>query len=272
MIKQTKKQMLMLAAIASIGLSAPSAFAQVNDVVVAGQGEIPYVIDARNVVARSGTGLCWRTGYWSPAAASTAMAGNFPVGCACDSDIVPADRSTTPVAAAAPAPKPTADKVKLAADALFDFDKAVLKPEGKTKLNELAAQAKALKLEVHPRRRPHRPHRLRDLQPAPVRASRRRRQDLPGFAGRRCQPRLHRRQGRDPAGDRQQVRQRSVAAPRRSPACSRIVASKWKSSAPSNTGSDPRKALPRRGFFISRGADPPPRVFSAPRQGYASHP
>ena len=148
MIKQTKKQMLMLAAIASIGLSAPSAFAQVNDVVVAGQGEIPYVIDARNVVARSGTGLCWRTGYWSPAAASTAMAGNFPVGCACDSDIVPADKCTTPVAAAAPAPKPSADKIKLAADALFDFDKAVLKPEGKTKLNELAAQAKALKLEV----------------------------------------------------------------------------------------------------------------------------
>ena len=57
MIKQSKKQMLMLAAIASIGLSAPSAFAQVNDVVVAGKGEIPYVIDARNVVARSGAGL-----------------------------------------------------------------------------------------------------------------------------------------------------------------------------------------------------------------------
>ena len=48
MTKQTKKQMLMLAAIASIGLSAPSAFAQVNDVVVDGKGEIPYVIDARD--------------------------------------------------------------------------------------------------------------------------------------------------------------------------------------------------------------------------------
>ena len=148
MIKQTKKQMLMLAAIASIGLSAPSAFAQVNDVVVAGQGEIPYVIDARNVVARSGTGLCWRTGYWSPAAASTAMAGNFPVGCACDSDIVPADKCTTPVAAAAPAPKPSADKIKLAADTLFDFDKATLKAEGRAKLDELAVKSKQLKLEV----------------------------------------------------------------------------------------------------------------------------
>ena len=51
-------------------------------------------------------------------------------------------------AAAAPAPKPTADKVKLSADALFDFDKAVLKAEGKAKLDQLAAQAKSLKLEV----------------------------------------------------------------------------------------------------------------------------
>ena len=152
MIKQTKKQMLMLAAIASIGLSAPSAYAQVKDVVVDGKGEVPYVIDARNVVARSGTGLCWRTGYWSPAAASTATAGQFPVGCECDSDIVAKDKCVAPVAAAkpapAPAPKPTADKIKLAADALFDFDKATLKPEGRAKLDDLAAKSKQLKLEV----------------------------------------------------------------------------------------------------------------------------
>lgn len=132
MIKQTK-QMLMLAAIASIGLSAPGAYAQVKDVVVDGKGEVPYVIDARNVVARSGADLCWRTGYWSPAAASTAMAGQFPAGCECDSDIVAKDKCVAPMAAAkpapAPAPKPTADKIKLAADALFDFDKATLKPE-----------------------------------------------------------------------------------------------------------------------------------------------
>ncbi len=152
MIKQSKKQMLMLAAIASIGLSAPSAFAQeVKDVVVDAAGEIPYVIDARNVVARSGYGLCWRTGYWTPAAAGTAMAGQFPAGCECDGDIVPQEKCVAPVAAAAPAAPPvtpTAEKVKLAADTLFDFDQAVLKPEGRAKLDDLAAQAKDLKLEV----------------------------------------------------------------------------------------------------------------------------
>lgn len=154
MIKQTKKQMFILAAIASIGLSAPAAFAQAKDVVVDGKGEIPYVIDSRNVVARSGTGLCWRTGYWSPAAAGTAMAGQFPAGCECDSDIVPKEKCTPAVipaaapAPAAPAPRPTAEKIKLSADTLFDFDKAVLKPEGRSKLDQLAEQAKSVKLEV----------------------------------------------------------------------------------------------------------------------------
>ncbi|NMG46440.1 OmpA family protein [Aromatoleum toluvorans] len=157
MIKQTKKQLFALAAIASIGLSASTVFAQVKDVVVDGKGEIPYAIDARNVVARSGTGLCWRTGYWSPAAAGTAMAGQLPVGCECDSDIVPKDKcapapapapAAAPAPAPAPTPKPTADKIKLSADALFDFDKAVLKAEGKTKLDDLAGKAKGIKLEV----------------------------------------------------------------------------------------------------------------------------
>jgi outer membrane protein OmpA-like peptidoglycan-associated protein len=45
-------------------------------------------------------------------------------------------------------PVMVSDKITLAADALFDFDKAVLRPEGKAKLDELASKAGALKLEV----------------------------------------------------------------------------------------------------------------------------
>lgn len=154
MVKQFKKHVLLATSIAALGLSATAAFAA--DVVVDGQGEIPYVIDGRNVVARSGADLCWRTGYWSPAAASTAMAGGFPVGCGCDSDIVPKDKCVAPMAAApaapapapAPAPKPAAEKIKLSADALFDFDKAVLRAEGRAKLDELASKAGQVKLEV----------------------------------------------------------------------------------------------------------------------------
>ena len=40
------------------------------------------------------------------------------------------------------------DKITIAADALFDFDKAVLRPEGKKKLDEVAAKSKEIKLEV----------------------------------------------------------------------------------------------------------------------------
>ena len=51
-------------------------------------------------------------------------------------------------APAKPAPKPVAEKVTLAADVLFDFDKSVLKPEGKAKLDDLAGKVKAINLEV----------------------------------------------------------------------------------------------------------------------------
>ncbi|NBY28704.1 MAG: OmpA family protein, partial [Betaproteobacteria bacterium] len=38
--------------------------------------------------------------------------------------------------------------VTYAADAFFDFDKAVLKPEGKAKLDDLVSKVKAISLEV----------------------------------------------------------------------------------------------------------------------------
>ena len=110
-----------------------------------------YVIDQRDVVAKSGFGLCWRTGYWTPAAAAADKAG-----CECDKDLLPkevcepkAAVAPAAVAPAAPAaPKPSAEKITVAADALFDFDKAVLRDEGKAKLDELVAKAGQIKLEV----------------------------------------------------------------------------------------------------------------------------
>ena len=108
-----------------------------------------YVIDQRDVVAKSGFGLCWRTGYWTPAGAAADKAG-----CECDKDLLPKATCEGKAAApggAAPAvagPKPTGEKITVAADALFDFNKAVLRPEGKAKLDELVSKAAAIKLEV----------------------------------------------------------------------------------------------------------------------------
>ncbi len=136
MINKFAKNSIAIALLASIGMAAGVAQAQ----------ERVYVIDQRDAVATSGTGLCWRTGYWTPAAAA-----NDPAGCQCDKDLLPADKcsgGSTGKTGATTGVKPSGDKITLAADALFDFDKAVLRPEGKAKLDEVAAKAAQLKLEV----------------------------------------------------------------------------------------------------------------------------
>lgn len=138
-MKKIAKQSLMVAIAAAIGISAGVAQAQTA-------ADRVYVIDQRGEVARSGTGLCWRTGFWTPAAAA-----KDPAGCACDKDLIPKEVCEPKAAAAAPAApgaKPASSKVTLAADALFDFDKAVLRSEGKAKLDELAAKVGGISLEV----------------------------------------------------------------------------------------------------------------------------
>jgi OmpA-OmpF porin, OOP family len=53
-----------------------------------------------------------------------------------------------PAPAPQPKPKPVAEKVTFAADVLFDFDKSVVKPDGKAKLDDLAAKVRGVNLEV----------------------------------------------------------------------------------------------------------------------------
>ncbi len=45
-------------------------------------------------------------------------------------------------------PPPATEKVSFAADAFFDFDKSVLKPEAKAKLDDLVGKTSAIALEV----------------------------------------------------------------------------------------------------------------------------
>ena len=58
-----------------------------------------------------------------------------------------------PVAKPAPKPepakpKPVAEKVTFAADVLFDFDKSAVKPEGKSKLDDMSGKVRGVNLEV----------------------------------------------------------------------------------------------------------------------------
>jgi len=134
------KSKIITTLLASIGLFAAAGAAQAQTA-----ADRVYVIDQRGEVVLSGTGLCWRTGFWTPAAAA-----KDPAGCKCDKDLLPKEvcEPPAPKGAALPAAKPTGDKITVSADALFDFDKATLRPEGKKKLDEVVAKAKAIKLEV----------------------------------------------------------------------------------------------------------------------------
>jgi OmpA-OmpF porin, OOP family len=97
--------------------------------------------------------LCWRDGVWTPA---TGLAGCDGVPAPSAPTPAPAPRAPAPGAAPAPAPAPapavipapTSEKVTFAADAFFDFDKSVLKPEGRAKLDDLVSKMSGLNLEV----------------------------------------------------------------------------------------------------------------------------
>lgn len=53
-----------------------------------------------------------------------------------------------PMPAPAPAPVPVSEKVSFAAEALFDFDKSVIKPEGRTALDGLLSKLQGMDTEV----------------------------------------------------------------------------------------------------------------------------
>ena len=129
MIKMNK--FVMLLATAAL---ATAASAQVNN-----------WVSADGTVWKNGTNeFCWRSASWTPATAAVG----------CDGAIVAA-AAPAPVAKPAPAPAPAAvapaaapAKVMYAADAFFGFDKAVILPAGKVKLDDLIAKVKDINLEV----------------------------------------------------------------------------------------------------------------------------
>ena len=125
---------------------------------------------ADGTVWRNGTNqLCWRDAFWTPATADPACDGAIrppapapapaprvapppPPPPPAPAPPAPAARpAPAPVPAPAPAPAPAApvsEKVTFAADAFFDFDKSVLKPEARAKLDDLVDKTKGINLEV----------------------------------------------------------------------------------------------------------------------------
>ena len=195
-----------------IALAVASAFVQAADKPPSG-----YLADSNHDVVRSGTGLCWHTGTWTPADATVVGCDNFlapaPAPAAKPSEpaapvvaappvAAPAVEATAPAVAEAPAavdaapaameapavveappapaaiveappappvvveappapaaaapakpaapvaPAPTAVKVTFETDTFFAFDKSVLQPAGKAKLEDLVSKLQGTDIEV----------------------------------------------------------------------------------------------------------------------------
>ena len=101
-----------------------------------------------DLVWKNGTNeLCWRDSFWTPATAAAGCDGALVAPAAAPAVVVVVPVAPVVPAPAQPAP-PAASKVTYAADAFFDFDKYVLKPEGKAKLDDLVGKVKGVNLEV----------------------------------------------------------------------------------------------------------------------------
>ncbi len=121
----------------------------------AGAQEVHNWKSAAGDVWKNASGQCWRDASWTPATAAPGCDGALVVPKAVVVEPAPV---APPVAAAPVAPKAVtppvvapvaaASKVTYAADAFFDFDKSVLKPEGKAKLDDLVGKVKGINLEV----------------------------------------------------------------------------------------------------------------------------
>ena len=122
---------------------------------VAGAQTIDNWVSNTGITWRNGNGeLCWRDNTWTPATAAPGCDGAIvapaPVPAPAPAPVVVAPPPAPAPVVTPPAPPPpvAATKVTYAADAFFDFDKAVLKPEGKAKLDDLIGKVKGINLEV----------------------------------------------------------------------------------------------------------------------------
>jgi len=116
----------------SVGLGAGVASAHSDGKVVPG-----YWQDSNKHVIKNNYGECWRSGYWTPAMAikecDPSLVKDEIKPAAKKQDTVPAQALVPPDLGPA---KPAFTKINLQAETLFDFDKAVLRADGKKTLDD----------------------------------------------------------------------------------------------------------------------------------------
>ena len=153
--RRTMKKLNKVALMFAVAALATAAGAQTRVTAADGGNRIDnWVNGTGELVWKNGTNeLCWRDAFWTPATAAKGCDGALvvaaPAPAPAPAAAAPAAPAARPAPAPAPAPQPpAATKVTYAADAFFDFDKSVLKPEGKAKLDDLVGKVKGINLEV----------------------------------------------------------------------------------------------------------------------------
>lgn len=136
------RKQLGLAAACALALGIMSGTASAEKMAPADQRAV--VSGPPQMVWMSGSGLCWHSDFGPPPLPNTPC-GPQPV-----AQIV----APAPVAQAAPAPAPVAapepviEKVTLNADTLFDFDKAILRPQGRDALDAFVGKLQGVELQT----------------------------------------------------------------------------------------------------------------------------
>jgi OmpA-OmpF porin, OOP family len=124
----------------SMALAAGSAFANVT----------PNLQDGQGAAVKDGSGACVVTsGNVLPeCAGARAPAPAAPAAPAQPAAPAAPAAPATPAPAARPAPASVRQAVVIQADALFDFDKSVLRPDGRKSIDDAAAKLKGVDLEL----------------------------------------------------------------------------------------------------------------------------
>ncbi len=125
----------------AIGITASAASAQSVTNIQANPTKSAYMQDGRGVITRSGTGLCWRTSYWTPADAVAGCDGELapPIAKITAPDIAPVAEKAAPAITPIPAPIPVKRcdfAVTLENDQTFAFGKAVLTSTAKKRIDD----------------------------------------------------------------------------------------------------------------------------------------
>ena len=106
-----------------------------------------YLADSTRDIVKSGYGVCWHSGYWT-----SAMAIAECDAVAAKDEVKPLPKESAiqpkPATVQAKQAKIPPTKINYSADSLFDFDKSVLKPNGKVMLDGFVRELDGATYEV----------------------------------------------------------------------------------------------------------------------------